>query len=122
MSWRTPMLPRPFGTGLPTPEWIDVRQTVSIDVDPSLVKLGRGEREAIELAIELNVELLLMDDRRGAKNARSHGLKIAGTPTILVLAAKRGLLDLAEAFELLKKTNFHYRQEIIDRLLEDSAS
>jgi hypothetical protein len=31
------------------------------------------------------------------------------------MAARCGLLDLAVAFELLKETSFHYRQEIMDQ-------
>jgi hypothetical protein len=33
------------------------------------------------------------------------------------MAARRKLLNLGEAFDRLKATSFHYRQEIMDRLL-----
>jgi hypothetical protein len=36
---------------------------------------------------------------------------------VLDLAAQRGLIDLAAAFERLKVTNFRYRPEIMDALL-----
>jgi predicted nucleic acid-binding protein len=40
-----------------------------------------------------------------------------GTLGVLNLAAHRGLIDLAAAFMLLKRTNFRYRQDIMDALL-----
>ena len=36
---------------------------------------------------------------------------------MLDLAARRGLVDLAEAFERLKATSFYYRQGLLDALL-----
>ena len=42
---------------------------------------------------------------------------MTGTLGVLSLAAERRLLDLAEAFNRLKRTNFRFRQEIMDQLL-----
>jgi hypothetical protein len=39
----------------------------------------------------------------------------------LGLAARRGLIDLADCFARLKRTNFRYRQEIMDALLDEQA-
>jgi hypothetical protein len=36
---------------------------------------------------------------------------------VLDLGARHGLLDIAAAFERIKRTNFRYRQEIMDELL-----
>jgi hypothetical protein len=38
---------------------------------------------------------------------------------VLQLAARRGLLDLGDAFEQIKKTNFRYRQQLMDELLNE---
>ena len=45
----------------------------------------------------------------------------AGTLGILSMAAERSLVDLAEAFERIKQTSFHYRQETMDQLLADAS-
>jgi predicted nucleic acid-binding protein len=58
-----------------------------------------------------------MDDREGLGIARDKGLRVAGTLRVLELAARRGLLDLADAFERIKRTNFRYRQGVMDALL-----
>jgi hypothetical protein len=37
------------------------------------------------------------------------------------MAAERGLVNLAEAFERIKQTSFYYQQEVMDQLLADAA-
>jgi predicted nucleic acid-binding protein len=59
-----------------------------------------------------------MDDRDGvALVARAAGFAVTGTLGVLDLAARRGLINLAEAFSRLKATTFHYRQGLLDALL-----
>jgi predicted nucleic acid-binding protein len=82
-----------------------------------LPKLGDGERAAIALAISLHADLILMDDRGGVAAARAQGLEAIGTLGLLDLAARRGLINLAEAVERLKSTNFRYDPTITDALL-----
>src|ERR1019366_2332553 len=105
------------------PSWVEVRQTANVmdASDPSHVTLDAGEEAAIALAVELRAELILMDDRDGVLVARSKGFRVAGTLGILSMAAERSLVDLAEAFERIKQTSFHYRQETMDQLLADAS-
>ncbi len=77
-----------------------------------------GEEEAIALAIELRADLVLMDDEQGVEVAREKGLTVIGTLGILSRAARADLIDLGSAFDKLKRTNFRYRQEVLDRLLD----
>ena len=53
--------------------------------------------------------------------ARSKGLKVAGTLAILGMAARHNLLNLGEAFDRLKRTSFHYSQEIMDQFLKETS-
>lgn len=81
--------------------------------------LDEGESDAITLALELHADLLLMDEREGVLAARRSGIEVAGTLGILARAAKRNLVNLADAFNRLKQTNFRYRQETTDMLLHE---
>jgi predicted nucleic acid-binding protein len=61
----------------------------------------------------------VIDERKGTRAAIENGLDVIGTLGILQRAARRGLLNLAGAFDRLKRTNFRYRQEIMDKLLNE---
>jgi len=50
--------------------------------------------------------------------ALSKGFEVAGTLGILALASRRRLIQLDDAFTQLKRTNFRFRQEMMDELLE----
>jgi predicted nucleic acid-binding protein len=100
------------------PNWVDVRATIPL-TSASMPGLGAGERAAITLAAELHADLLLMDDRRGVMAALERGLSVTGTMGLLARAARHGILDLADAFDRLKRTNFRYRQETMDALLNE---
>ena len=103
------------------PGWVEVRETTVGSADDN-GELGAGESAAIALAAELHADLLLMDDRRGVAVALRKGLLVTGTMGLLTRAAKRGMLDLADAFDRLKRTNFRYRQDMMDALLADADS
>ena len=86
--------------------------------DAAWLALDAGEKAAIALAAFLAADLMLMDDRAGIMVARQKGFVVTGTLGVLDLAARRGLIDLAEAFDRLKATNFRYPQEVMDALLD----
>lgn len=100
------------------PAWLDIQPNPDIRRDHLMTpKLDDGERAAIALALALKADLVLMDDQDGVAAARQLGLTVTGTLGVLDLAARRGLIDLAAAFERLKATSFYYRQGLLDDLL-----
>lgn len=87
------------------PTWVEFARPAEI-IQTSTTRLGTGELESISIAIELNVDGILMDDRRAILEARRFGLPVVTTLTILVLAAKRGLINFDRAVEDLRETTF----------------
>jgi predicted nucleic acid-binding protein len=81
--------------------------------------LDAGEAAAIALARELGANSLLMDERKGVAIARGMGLVVERTPTVLAIAAERGLIDLNAAFARLKATNFRVPPALLDQLLAE---
>lgn len=98
------------------PSWLRVLDAAGKG-DSSLSHLDPGERAAIALGISLKADLILIDERRAFSVAVSKGLEVTGTLGILDLAARRELIDLRQAIDRLKQTNFRYRRELIEELL-----
>lgn len=101
---------------LSRPLWLNVHPDPDFS-DAETSRLDAGERAAIALAEQLPAELLLMDERKGVRVALGKGLEVTGTLGILDRAARRGLIDIADCVERLKRTNFRYRPEMLSRLL-----
>lgn len=75
--------------------WIQVQEINS----PFLVRLlqqtlDRGEAEAIALALELQADWTLLDERDGRKVAKSLGLKVTGVLGILLRANRSFVASL----------------------------
>jgi predicted nucleic acid-binding protein len=66
--------------------------------------LDRGERDAIQLALDLRAQVLI-DERDGQRIAELHGLKTTGTIGILEAADASALISFDEAFDALLLTN-----------------
>jgi predicted nucleic acid-binding protein len=100
------------------PSWFEVRQPQQRLEATQFPLLGAGEREAIALAQELQVPLLLMDDPEGREEATRRALRTTGTLGVLEQAAIEGLLDLPSVLtRLLTTTSFRARAELIQDLL-----
>ena len=93
------------------PVWLRVKAPASVEPIPDL---HDGERAAISLASELKAELLLIDESDGRSAALARHLQITGTIGILQRAAEQDLLDLAEAFERIKQTDFWISPKLLD--------
>jgi predicted nucleic acid-binding protein len=94
------------------PPWLRIVKVTQVD---DTIQLGNGETEAISLAIEKDVSIVLMDERRGRAAAEARGLLPIGTLNILDLADERGLLDGVTSLKDLKQTTFRADEELLDR-------
>lgn len=100
------------------PPWI--RVVAPRVVDPSL-KLDRGEREAISLALEVQADRLLIDEKLGRKAAQDRGLRVAGTLGVLLDAATAGILDFELAIGRLGQTTFYLTGKLVEQLRKELA-
>jgi predicted nucleic acid-binding protein len=105
-------------------DWVVVRKLGNDFLVRALAgELDRGEAEAIALAVELEAELLLMDERRGRTVAARFGLKVVGVLGLLIEAKRKGLLDRVEPIlsDLLHKAGFRLSPELCRRVLEEAG-
>lgn len=99
------------------PAWLKV-ETVNLEFESELAKLGCGEHEAIVLAEKLQANLLIIDDRAGRTEALRRGLRTVGTIFVLQKAAQAEMLNLRETLEKLQRTNFRISEKILEEILE----
>jgi predicted nucleic acid-binding protein len=66
----------------------------------------------------MHADLLLIDDRRGIRAAKRHGLRVTGTLGLLDLAAERSLVDFASAVRKLEGTSFRRPEALLQALLD----
>jgi len=98
------------------PDWVEVRVADTSLWQPQK-KIGKGEHQAIALALEIKADAILADDRGAALEAHRANILTIQTLSLLEEAAKLGLLDLEEAIARLRLTSFYVVPEIIEAML-----
>ena len=106
-----------FGFGT---DWLEVRAVQNHDLAKALMlTLGKGEAEAIALAVELPGTILILDDHQARQAAKEMGLELTGTIGMLLKGKQAKILEeIRPVLDELKAAGFHmsdtlYEQAII---------
>lgn len=84
--------------------------------------LGRGEREAIGLAIQIGCNSLVIDDRPARRAAIAHGLPVIGTFGLLLKAKHQGLIgEVASIMSAMLEAGHYASYELQMAVLEDAG-
>ncbi|NER96779.1 MAG: DUF3368 domain-containing protein [Symploca sp. SIO1B1] len=100
-----------------SPNWLTVA-TVDDKDEPDLAVLDAGEKAAIILAEQQEANLIIIDDGKGRKIARSRGLRVTGLLGVLNDAALQNLVDFPDAISRLQQTTFFAPEKLIQSLLK----
>jgi predicted nucleic acid-binding protein len=101
---------RPGAREVLAAEWIEVRPASdTLERYLALTLVHQGEAEAIGLAIELDAELLIVDDRRARDLAETMGLRVTGVAGVLLEAKQRGLVAAVKAILAALSTTVGFR-------------
>lgn len=92
-------------------------------VQSLLLDLHQGEAEAITLAIDLNIQLLVMDEKIGRERAKDLGLRTVGVLGVLLNAKKHGRIkSLKDAMvDLRNEVGFFISDDLYRRILKQAG-
>ncbi|WP_242062041.1 DUF3368 domain-containing protein [Nostoc punctiforme] len=82
-------------------------------------RLGKGESEAIALAIELNTDYVLLDDSTARREAKRLGLNIKGTLAVIKKLSKDGKISIESLDKLYQKLieiEFRVKRSLFDQI------
>jgi predicted nucleic acid-binding protein len=114
-SKKAPSAVRAWASSLPA--WCELRPLTSLP-SPDLIELDAGERDAIQLALNVGVDALLIDETEGRRAALLYRLKVTGTVAVLEKAAQRGLIDFRSTLQRLEETSFRISSSIRHEFLK----
>jgi len=85
-------------------------------------RLGKGESEAITLAIELNADYILLDDSTARREARRLGLNIRGTLAVIRKLSKDGEISIGsldDLYQRLMEIEFRIKRSLFDQIFSE---
>jgi predicted nucleic acid-binding protein len=108
----TPEIAAEFGNVLPN--WIELIAVKDKYKQQLLeTQIDKGEASAIALALEMENPLLIIDDYKARKLAKTLQIDYTGTVGIIILAKQKGVINAIKPFlEKIKTTNFHISEEL----------
>ena len=87
---------------------------------PTNPGLAAGERSAIAAAVQMPGCLLVIDDRAGRAEAKSHHVAVIGTAAVVGLAKLQGLIPSARpVLERLQPAGYFIHPRIIETVLKE---
>ncbi len=76
-----------------SPAWLEIRNVARAPEAELVRRLDHGEAEAIQLAVDLHADFILIDERRGREMAAARGVTVIGTLGILLESYRRGQIQ-----------------------------
>jgi uncharacterized protein len=100
---------RPGAAELEIADWMEVRPAGDLFLARALDReIDRGEAEAIALAVDLQADLLLADERRARRVAERLGLPVVGVLGVLIEGKQKGFISAVQPIldDLLANAGF----------------
>jgi uncharacterized protein len=113
----TPNVLIEFGKNLPP--WVIIKDPTN---QSKLIELERildkGEASAIALALEINSSLIIIDEKKGRKIAKSLNLEVIGSLKVLLIAKQKGMIKaIHPLIQELEGQNFRFSKALVEQAL-----
>ncbi len=108
--------------GYVVPDWLSVSNLSSeaeSDAKKLYKEMDKGEAEAIALFREMKANMLLLDDLKARRYAKSAGLPVGGTIGLLIKAKQKGIIsEIKTILDNLKKHKFYLSDDILKKAID----
>jgi predicted nucleic acid-binding protein len=114
-----PAVAHEIARSVPSQSWI-IEGHLARPIPPVVLQasIGAGETEAISLALELQADHLVVDDRAARVLAEGLGVKLIGTLGVLLAAKRKSLIPAVRApIEALLERNFWIGPKLVEHTL-----
>ncbi|MBC6475728.1 MAG: DUF3368 domain-containing protein [Hormoscilla sp. GM102CHS1] len=114
----------PGAVEVQTLPWIQMQGVVDSQgvrlIQETQANIDLGEAEAIVLAMDLNADILLMDERRGRAVAISYGLNVTGLLGVLWQAKRNGIILAVKPLMdgLIEEADFRVSSKLYANILQ----
>jgi uncharacterized protein len=104
------------------PQWIIIQEPTDLKRQSELTELlDSGEASAITLALEIKNSVLIIDEKKGRKVARSLNLEVIGSMKVLLIAKQKGIVkQILPLIKKLEEKNFRFSKSLIDQVLKEA--
>lgn len=104
--------------------WLRILPASNVRLTNSLLEeIDPGEAETIALALEIGAEFVMIDDRVARESAKRHGLRLAGTMSMVIWAKRQGIIPSARDAALLvrQRTRFFLSDDFIEEIAHEAG-
>ena len=104
--------------GRTLPDWFQIRELQPLSARVLEASLGAGESETLALALEVEADLVLLDDKAARRLASQLRLTVFGTLGLLLKAKESGLIpSIRPKLEALRSLPFHISSRLRENIL-----
>lgn len=101
------------------PAWVSVRSLSGPIPQVTLAALDLGEASVIQLALELGIEIVAIDEWKGRRAALAAGLEVTGSLGLLAKAKLMGLIpELKPLIQRAIQEGIRYHPDLVRSLLD----